>query len=126
MKKCEYCGKEISYFDQYCNEDCQREANKFYEFQEKYTKIFSVLNCIGVFGIPVGIFLFSFANSVGATIVSVSLLILGIAVSLMPFPTENMLSKRKIEKAVKTTRIIGLILLALGVISFICDFIFFL
>lgn len=126
MKKCDYCGKEISYFDQYCCDDCQREANNFYEFRDKYTKIFSILNIIGVFGIPVGIFLFSFANGLGATIISLALTLLGIAITLMPFPAENMISKNKIQKAVKQTRIIGIALLALGIICFIADFIFIL
>lgn len=126
MKKCDYCGKEISYFDQYCSDDCQREANNFYEFREKYTKVFSMLNIIGVFGIPVGIFLFSMVNAVGATIIAFALTLLGIAVTLMPFPTDNMISKNKIQKSVKQTRILGIILLVLGILAFICDFIFIL
>ena len=126
MKKCDYCGKEISYFEQYCGDDCQRNANNFYEFRDKYTKIFSILNIIGVFGIPVGIFLFSMINSIGATLVASSLTILGITIMLLPFPTDNMISKSKIQKAVKQTRIIGIILLVLGIIAFICDFVFIL
>lgn len=31
MKKCEFCGKQISYFDQYCDDECHIKANKFYE-----------------------------------------------------------------------------------------------
>ena len=31
MKKCDYCAKEISYFEQYCDENCQANANKYYE-----------------------------------------------------------------------------------------------
>ena len=29
MKKCDYCAKEISYFEQYCDENCQANANKY-------------------------------------------------------------------------------------------------
>lgn len=126
MKKCDYCGKEISYFEQYCCDDCQRKANDFYEFRDKYTKIFSILNIIGVFGIPVGIFLFSMVNAVGATLVAFALTLLGITITLLPFPADNMISKSKIQKAVQQTRIIGIALLVLGIIAFICEFIFIL
>lgn len=126
MKRCDYCGKEISYFDQYCCDDCQREANNFYEFRDKYTKIFSITNIIGVFGIPVGIFLFAFSNSIGATLVALAVTLLGIVITLLPFPAENMITKGKIKNAVSQTRIIGIALLVLGIACFIADFIFFL
>lgn len=126
MKKCEYCGKEISYFDQYCCDDCQRDAIKFYDFREKYTSIFSIINCISVFGIPVGIFIFAFAKDIGFTIATISLIVLGIMVMILPFPTENMLSKRKIKQSVKLTRILGLILFVLGIVCLVADFIFYL
>ena len=35
MKKCEFCGKEISYFDMYCQDECQENANKFYDLRDK-------------------------------------------------------------------------------------------
>ena len=126
MKKCDYCGKEISYFDQYCCDDCHRNANNFYEFREKFTKIFSITNIVGVFCIPVGIFLFAFSNAIGASLVAFSLTLLGIIVTLLPFPAENMITKNKIKKAVKQTRIIGIVLLILGITSIVLDFIFFL
>ena len=107
MKKCEYCAKEISYFEQYCNDECHINANKYYEMSEKYGKLFSVIN---------GIFVASFSNSIG-TIVSVgSCIILGIMLIILPFPTENMISKFKIQKSMKITRIIGLALIGLGML----------
>ena len=99
MKKCDYCAKEISYYDQYCDENCEKKALDFYSLRDKYTKVFSILNIIGVFGIPVGLFL--------------------------PFPVENMISSMKIKKAVFVTRMIGAGLFALGVILFIIRIIFF-
>lgn len=116
MKKCEYCAKEISYFEQYCNDECHINANKYYEMSEKYGKLFSVINGICVFGIPIGLFVASFSNSIG-TIVSVgSCIILGIMLIILPFPTENMISKFKIQKSMKLTRIIGLALIGLGML----------
>ena len=104
MKKCEFCGKQISYFDQYCDDECHIKANKFYEKGERFGKLFAVINMICVFGIPIGLFMLSFAREVGLT------------VALLPFPTENMISKFKIQKAVKITRMIGGAVIFLGVL----------
>lgn len=123
MKKCDYCAKEISYFDQYCSNDCHIRANKYYETEEKFGKIFSVINAICVFGIPVGIFLFSFAKLVGALIAAGSCVILGIMLILLPFPTEGMISKFKLKKAMKITRIVGIVVIGLGFL--IIGFLFF-
>ena len=126
MKKCEYCAKEITYFEQYCCDECQRKAIKFYDLREKYTKLFSFINCVCIFGIPVGIFLLSFTMTVGFTLMAFSTLILGITVLLLPFPVENMISSMKIKKAVNVTKLIGLIILIIGVVLVALDFIFFL
>ena len=123
MKKCEYCAKEISYFEQYCSDECQEKANKYYEMCEKYGKIFSVINAICVFGIPIGIFLFPFTKVIGTVIASLSCVILGIMLVLLPFPTENMISKQKIHKATKLTRIIGVCVIGIGFLIF--GFMFF-
>lgn len=114
MKKCEYCAKEISYFDQYCDEKCHANANKYYETSEKFEKVFSIINSICVFGIPIGIFLFPFIKIPGAIIAGISCAILGIMLIILPFPTENMISKFKIQKATKITRIIGACVIGLG------------
>lgn len=125
MKKCEFCGKQISYFDQYCDDECHIKANKFYDKSERFSKVFSIINGICVFGIPVGLFLISFSRSVGLTVALASCIILGIMLIILPFPTENMISKFKIQKAVKITRIIGCAVIFLGLLiiplSFIID-----
>ncbi|MCD8025458.1 MAG: hypothetical protein LUF33_00610 [Clostridiales bacterium] len=115
MKKCEYCAKEITYFEQYCSDDCHLKANKFYELNEKLGRFFSVINMICVFGIPVGIFLFSFSRTAGAAISTLSCLILGLMILILPFPTENMISKYKLKNAIKRTRIFGAIVIAFGI-----------
>lgn len=68
MKKCDYCAKEISYFEQYCSEECHSNANKYYETTEKYGKLFSIINMICFFGITIGIFLFAFLRTAGMII----------------------------------------------------------
>lgn len=119
MKRCDYCAKEISYFEQYCDEDCHAKANKFYELRERFEHIFSMVNGLCVFGIPIGIFLFSFLRTVGMIITVLSCLVLGVMLILLPFPTENMISKHKIKKAEKITRYIGIAVLVLGIAAFV-------
>ena len=125
MKKCDYCAKEITYFEQYCSDECQRRANKYYETSEKYGKLFSVINVICVFGIPVGLFLFPFSKSVGTVLASVCCVVLGIMLLFLPFPTEGMISKLKLQKAMKITRIIGASVIALGFLIIGFYFFFF-
>jgi hypothetical protein len=126
MKKCDYCGKEISYMEQYCCEDCQRKTIKYYDFQEKYTKLFSVINCICIFAIPIGIFVFPMVNALGFSITAFALVILGAMIFALPFPTEDMIRKFKLKKAVKICKILGIVLFAIGVVLTIIDFILFL
>ena len=125
MKKCDYCAKEITYFEQYCSDECQRRANKYYETSEKYGKLFSVINVICVFGIPVGLFLFPFSKSVGTVLASVCCVVLGIMLLFLPFATEGMISKLKLQKSMKITRIIGASVIALGFLIIGFYFFFF-
>ena len=125
MKKCDYCAKVITYFEQYCSDECQRRANKYYETSEKYGKLFSVINVICVFGIPVGLFLFPFSKSVGTVLASVCCVVLGIMLLFLPFPTEGMISKLKLQKSMKITRIIGASVIALGFLIIGFYFFFF-
>lgn len=124
MKKCEYCGSEISYYDQYCNDECQLKANKYYELVERFGKLFSVINMICVFGIPIGLFIFSFSKAVGLCLSVGSCAVLGIMLLVLPFPTESMIKKYKIQNAVKKTKIFGVMLLGLGLLIAIFAVIF--
>ena len=125
MKKCDYCAKKISYYDQYCDEECEKNALKFYSTRERYTKIFSVLNIIGVFGIPVGLFLSAIDTSIGFSLTAFSLMLVGITCFLLPFPVENMIISMKIKKAVFVTRLIAAVFFLLGVVLMISRILFF-
>ena len=116
MKKCGFCGKEITYHQQYCCDECQINANKYYEKSEKFAKIFYVISMACVIGIPIGLFLFSFIKTPGAVISSVCCLVLGIMILIVPMPTESMIKKNKIKKAIFKTRIFGICVLALGLL----------
>lgn len=118
MKKCEYCGKEISYHEQYCSDDCHICANNYYERSQKFTKLFYAVSMACVIGIPVGLFLFSFLKLMGVLIASISAEALGFLLILIPIPTEGMIKKHKIKAAVRRTRIFGIFVLALGVLIF--------
>ena len=116
MKKCEYCAKEISYYDQYCGDDGQIKANKYYENSERFAKLFMVVNVICVFGIPVGLFILSIVKLVGAVIAGGSCAMLGLMLLIFPFPTEGMLKKFGIKKAQNVTRLVGLGCFVLGLL----------
>jgi predicted nucleic acid-binding Zn ribbon protein/uncharacterized protein YjeT (DUF2065 family) len=126
MKKCDYCGKEISYMEQYCDENCHRNALKYYELHEKFSKLFSFINIVCIFGIPVGLFILSFAPDVGFSLLSFSVAIEGLIIVLLPFPVENMITSMKIKKAINVTRLIGAAFLILGIALIIIDFLYFL
>lgn len=114
MKKCDYCAREISYYDQYCSDECHIKANKYYDLSGKFSKIFLVLNVICVFGIPAGLFLMSISKFVGAAVAAGCCLVLGIMLIFLPFPTESMIKKFKIKKAIFITRAVGIAVIVLG------------
>lgn len=116
MKKCEYCANEISYHEMYCSDECQMKANRYYERSEKLGRVFAVINTACVFGIPIGIFLMSVAKSVGVTIASGSCVVLGILLILLPLPTEGMIRKFKLKKALFVTRMVGVAVIAMGAV----------
>lgn len=103
----------------YCCDECQDQANKFYEMREKFQKPFSVINGIFVIAIGICIFLYSFLRDVGAIGASVSLIILGVMYFFLPFPPEIMIHKYKLKKSVKITKIIASVIFVLGIIVLI-------
>lgn len=117
LKKCEYCAKEISYHEIYCCDDCQTGANKFYDVRESISTIIGIINGISVMSIGIGFFVFSFFREVGAFMVAIPMVILGILFLLFPIPADVMIQKYKIQKSVKITRIIAMILLVVGIIA---------
>lgn len=116
MKKCDYCAKEITYFEQYCCDECEQLAIRFHARTERYSKIFLIINTICVFGIPVGLFLAAFNPPVGVTIAALSCLVLGLMLILLPFPTEGMIKKHKLKRAVKMSRIFGGAVIGMGLL----------
>ena len=101
MKKCDYCAKEITYFEQYCCEECERKTVRYHLFNERFSKLFLIVNTICVFGIPVGL--------------AVTPIFTSMAMMILPFPTEGMIRKHKLKKAINISRIFGGAVMLLGV-----------
>lgn len=124
MKKCEYCGKEISYFDMYCSDECQRNANDYYERVNKFEKLFGIVNMICIFGIPVGIVVSAFNNLLGTAISAVCCFILGLLILIIPIPVDSMISKFKIQKSQKIIRICGIGIIVFGMLLIALNLLF--
>lgn len=124
MKKCDFCAREISYHEMYCCEECNKKANDFYEMQEKFSKLFAVLNGIFVMAIGICIFAFSFLPVFSVYAIAVSLFALAVLYFFCPFPPDIMIHKYKIKKSIKFCRIISLALLILSMVVFSCAIIF--
>lgn len=116
MKKCEYCAKEISYYDQYCSEACEEKAKQYYDLTRNKRKLFSFFNFTGLLALIIGLFWMLFQAQVGAYIAGAALLIVGILFFLFPFGTPEMLQKFKIEKMTKIVKIIGILATVIGLI----------
>ena len=116
MKKCDYCAKEITYFEQYCCDECEQNALQYHARSERFSKLFLIVNTICVFGIPVGLFFAAFNHAVGVSIASLCCLVLGIMLILLPLPTDGMIRKHKLQKAIKMCRIFGGVVIGLGVL----------
>ncbi len=125
MKRCDYCGKEITYHQMYCDDACEDSANRFYETRDKIEKLIGIINGISVLSIGIGLFIFSLERTIGSYMISIPLLILGLLFLLFPIPADVMINKHKIKKSIKITRIIASIVLALGIIaSFFAIFVY--
>ena len=123
MKKCEYCAKEISYFDQYCSDECEQECLRHFALNERFSKLFLVINTICIFGIPVGLFFAAFNPAVGIGLASLSCVVLGAMLIALPFPTEGMVRKHKLKKAKFMCRIFGIVVIGMGGLVFGLQFI---
>lgn len=108
----------------FCDENCQKHSNDFYDLKEKFTKFFAVINGIFVMAIGIGIFAYSMIPPLGAWMVTISLLVLGTMYFFLPFPPDIMIDKYKIKKSIFICRIIAVILFLLGLTAMFLTLIF--
>ncbi len=119
MKKCDYCAKEISYDKMYCSDECEKLCNSYYSKRSNLQKLLSTANIIGTCLIAVGIFVYALNNLVGALMMAVGGFCVGLITVLLPTPTDNMIKKNKLHKAIKFTRIMGIVLLCFGAVCLV-------
>lgn len=119
MKHCEYCAKEISYFEQYCSKRCEEQAGKYYRLTKNKKNLFSFINFTGLLALTAGLFWTLFQAQTGAYIAGVSLIFLGLLYFFFPFGTPGMLQKFKIQKTMKIVRILGIIAMVIGIAAIV-------
>ena len=115
MKKCAYCAKEISYHEMYCSSECEKMYTSYFTKRAKLQKLLSAANIMGTCAIALGIFLYALTNLVGSMTLACGALTVGLITSLLPTPTDNIIEKHKLKKAVKITRYFGFFLTAVGI-----------
>ena len=123
MKKCNYCAKEIGYHEMYCSKECEEMYTSYFRKRTKLQKLLSAINIIGTCSIAVGIFLYAIVNVVGTMMIACGALAVGIITTLLPTPTDNIVEKHKLKKAVKIARYFGFLLIAVGIVGLIFHFI---
>lgn len=116
MKKCDFCAKDISYEEMYCCEECEEKTKAYYARSERFARPFSMINVVCLFGVMGGMFIFPLAKPFGAGLAIISCAILGILLLFLPFPTESMIRKFKVKKAMMITRFVGVGMMFLGVL----------
>ena len=119
MKKCSYCAKEIGYHEMYCSSECEEKYTSYFTKRTKFQKLLSSLNIVGTCSIAVGIFLYAIINIVGAMLIACGALAVGLITIFLPTPTDNIIEKHKLKKAVTFTRYFGFFLTAVGVAALI-------
>ena len=116
MKKCEYCGKEISYHEIYCSDECQRMANRHYDRTSKFLRLFYSFSMVGLIGLTIGLFLMSFARFMGGGLAIGCCLLLAALLFVLPMPTQGMIRKRGIKKAEFISRMVGFGFIAIALL----------
>lgn len=122
MKKCSFCAKEISYHEMFCNKDCENAYNKYFSKRANLQKLLSTANILGTCLIAVSIFVIPLQNFVGLLMMAIGCFSVGLITLLLPTPTDNMVSKHKLQKAIKIVKIFGLVLIAFGIGALIFAF----
>lgn len=122
MKKCNFCAKEISYHEMFCSKDCEDSYNKYFAKRAKLQKLLSTGNILGTCMIAVSIFLIPLQNFVGLLMMAIGGFSVGLITLLLPTPTDNMVNKHKLQKAINIVKILGVILIAFGLTALILAF----
>ncbi|MEE0859212.1 MAG: DUF2116 family Zn-ribbon domain-containing protein [Acutalibacteraceae bacterium] len=126
MKICEYCGKEIDYNHAFCNDECEENTFLYHKKRKKFQTLFSTISVICFIDIMVGTFigLLSQILKIALLVTSFGVLLLGLMYILLPYyGIEEQIHKKGIITGQKTMRILGIIVIAIGVICLIAGMI---
>ncbi|HHZ06514.1 MAG TPA: DUF2116 family Zn-ribbon domain-containing protein [Clostridiales bacterium] len=126
MKKCEYCGKEISYQQQYCDDVCEQTAKRYYRTMRNKGKLFSVINFCCLLGLIIaGFWAVLSPSEIPAFLAGVVLILMGLLYFLLPFGTPEQIKKRQIKNNVNMIKTIGIAVFVIGVILIGCGLFLF-
>ena len=118
MKRCEFCGKEIDYSEMYCSKNCEEKTCNYYKLRQKIRLPINIAYVIATIGIALGVLFapskFSIWGFVG---IAAGGLIGGLITVLLPTPTDYMLKKHKMMKAMQHMSTSGYVFLAVGTIA---------
>mgnify|MGYP000069724528 CR=1 FL=1 len=109
MKKCRYCGKELNSNFEFCSKTCEGSYRKRIEKDKHKIKYF-------MFGIILG-FSVMFYGVISSSyfIMGIGIAVMGIDVVLLPFTTPETAAFWGYEKAKFVGRILGVVLVAVGI-----------
>lgn len=112
MKKCKYCNKKNIQKD-FCNDDCKKKAEKYFNYWKKYKYVFGCMLVIYLLSTIMQVILFPKY----VIITKAMTMILGI--TLFVFPFGNTIDTMGIKNTVFVARICSIVLIIYGVISII-------
>ncbi len=109
MKKCGYCGKEITDEPDFCCEGCEERYKIENEKDERRVRYFAGGIFLGFLAIAVS----AFTKSVCA--IGIGIIIIGMDVLLLPFTTPETIAFLGYKRAKAAGRIAGIVLIAAGI-----------
>lgn len=114
MKKCRYCGKELSNNFGFCCNECEDKYRKMVEKDSRKVKYF-------IIGIMVG-FLIMFYGilSNNTAIIGAGIILMGMIVAALPFTTPETIALLGYQKSKIVGKILGILLMITGIwVSFL-------
>lgn len=106
----------------YCSKECEDAYTSFFTLRAKLQKLLSALNILGTCLIAVGIFVVPMHNFLGLLMMGVGGLSVGGITLFLPTPTDNMIKKMKLKKAIEFVRIFAIVLLVFGAVTLTLGF----
>ena len=117
MKKCKYCNKK-NIEDDFCSDDCKNKGERYFNYWKKYKYFFGLIIAISIFVIIMQVALYP------EYIIVSKILTLVLGLTFFIFPFGNTIDSIGIKNTVYIVRTISTILIILGIVSIVFDFIY--